>query len=63
MLQAQHVGLEIWSIHHYNDTAACWFDQTNKDKKCAQGVRGDNVALATVAGECFFRSRIRGERW
>jgi hypothetical protein len=49
MLKAQNAGLEIWSIHYYNNTKDCWFDQANKDKKCTNGVRGDNVALANVA--------------
>jgi hypothetical protein len=49
MLRAQHAGLEVWSIHHYSNTAECWFDQANEDKQCADGTRGDNVALATVA--------------
>lgn len=49
MLKAQNAGLEIWSIHYYNSTKDCWFDQANKDKKCTNGVRGDNVALANVA--------------
>jgi hypothetical protein len=53
MLSAQHEGVDMWSMHLYNDTTACWFDPTNnKDGKCdgPGAVRGDDGAGMVAVG-------------